>query len=176
MNLKSIVSSSVLSGMIAVIAMAPTTANATSDGKQYHASGGCKVYGATPWTALGYGWQGVANSSGAAQYIICPIVTDSDAAWVTASTNAYVHFHSRTGSVAATITCVIFTSFADGLVATDTVSMVLPANTTNNGGQNSGYLTNYSGSDGAAMILCQLPAQATLAHYYVWEGSTTNTP
>jgi hypothetical protein len=174
MNLKSILSSSVMSGMLAAIALAPTTANATSDYKEYHASGGCKVYGATPWTSLGFGWQGVNNTTSSPVQIICPIVTDSETAWTTAAANAYAHIHARSGGVPGTVTCVIYSSYQNGLTSSTAVSIPMAANT--NGSADSANLTSYSAWDGGVMMLCQLGAKTMLQHYGVYEYSATNTP
>jgi len=174
MNLKSILSSSLLSGMLAAIALAPTTANATSDYKEYHASGGCKVYGATPWTSLGFGWQGVANTTASPVQIICPIITDSETAWTTAAANAYAHIHAKAGGVPGTVTCAIYSSYQDGLTSSTSVPISMAAST--NGNANSANLVSYSGFDGGVMMLCQLGAKTTLQHYGVYEYSPTQTP
>jgi hypothetical protein len=176
MKLNSIVTSSLLSAVVAALAISPNTANATADYKTYHASGGCKVYGATPWTSLGFGWQGVRNLTDSSQYIICPVVTDSESGWTAASSNARMHVHASSGNVAGTVTCVVYSMAGDFLVSSTTISMPMPANTPNNFGTDSGWLTNYSGQDGGVMMLCQLAPKTGLIHYTIQEFSATDVP
>ena len=173
MNMKGTVLTAAL-GM--VFAM---TAQAASDQKDYHASGVCKVYGSTPWSSLGFGWQGVNNATTAPVNIICPIIKDSNIAWdgaaVTPANYAYVHIHGRSGNVAANINCAVYTNYANGLTDTQSLSLVMNASTTNSF-TDSGYLNSPYGDDQGSMMLCQLGQKTSLVHYTVHEGAASETP
>jgi hypothetical protein len=136
---------------------------AALDVKTFHASGGCKVYGATPWTSLGFGWQGIANTTNSPVQIVCPLVTDSETAWSAAASTAYVHAHARSGGVAASVSCSVFTVFGTGLVDSYTFSMPMAANSQTNA--NSTYLNTTYADDGGVLMMCQLGPKTTLIHY-----------
>lgn len=150
-----------------------------ADIKDYHASGGCKVYGSTAWTSIGFGWQGLFNTLSTPVQVICPIIKDSGTAWdgtATTPTNpAFVHVHARSGNVAATVTCTVYTNYADGLTSTVTISIPMAANN-GNSYSTSGALTSSGGSgsyDQGSMMLCNLGPKTALVHYYLYEYGTS---
>ena len=159
--------------------LAMTSAQAASDHKDYHASGGCKVYGSTPWTSLGFGWQGLFNTTTSPVNVICPIVKDTESAWdgsaVTPANYTYVHVHARSGNVAANVTCAVYTSYADGLTETQSISIPMAANNAN-AYASSGYLNSPFYADQGSMMLCQLGPKTALVHYTVYEGALSETP
>lgn len=168
-----------LSTVLAVLTLSTPPVNAATDYKDYHASGGCKVYGATPWTSIGFGWQGTFNTTTSPIQIICPIIKDTNAAWdgtaVTPTNPTTVHTHARSGNVAATVTCTIYTNYADSLTSTVTISMPMGANVSN-WNASSGYLTSPFGSDQGSMMLCNLGPKTALVHYTVREGGLSEVP
>jgi len=173
MTFKSIAASALLTSLV-LAAAGPV--QATQDLKLYHASGGCKVYGATPWTSLGFGWQGIANTTASPVQIVCPIVSDSEFQWnsTVATQNAYVHLHARAGGVPGNVTCSIYSMYATTLTNADTAQVVVAANDWNNA--DSPMLDNAYANDGGTLMMCQLGAKMTFSHYTVYENSVTDTP
>jgi hypothetical protein len=172
MNLKSIASSALLTSLMLAAA---GSVQATEDVKSFHASGGCKVYGATAWTSLGFGWQGIANTTSSPVQIVCPVVTDAEVNWsdTTATQNAYLHLHARGGAVANTVSCTIFSMYATTVYDTDTVNISVAANDWSNADS---PLLNNAGPDGGTLMMCQLGPKTTLSHYTLHEVGATNTP
>lgn len=177
MNLKC----AALTVAIGLAAVSPNPVHAV-DVKDYHASGGCKVYGSTAWTSIGFGWQGLFNTLTTPVQVICPIIKDSTTAWdgtATTPTNpAFVHVHARSGNVAATVTCTVYTNYADGLTSTQTISIPMAANSTNMY-SSSGALTSSGGAgnyDQGSMMLCNLGPKTALVHYYLYEYGASETP
>lgn len=161
------------------VALTVTCAQAATDFKDYHASGGCKVYGATPWTSLGFGWQGISNTTTSPVQIVCPIIKDSVNAWDGSATTpvhpAYLHLHGRNGNVAANVTCSVFANYANTLASTTTTQLVMAANTLN-WSNTSAALTSYQDWDQGVLMMCQLGPKASLVHYTVEEYDLSESP
>lgn len=162
--------------LIGALSLANTPSANATDIKAHHGSE-CKVYGTTAWTDLGFGWQGVYNSTATPKVIVCPLVKDSEAEWdgdaLTPVNSAYVDIHWRATSTAKSFTCTVYTNRQDGLTkaatATDNTSPGVSSNFDILALDSSG-----SPNDAGAILICNLGAKATLQHYRLVEPAASD--
>lgn len=166
----------VLAGaLFGVLALHASSANAI-DIKAHHGSE-CKVYGTTAWTDLGFGWQGVFNTTATPKVVVCPLVKDSETNWDGTALEplnaAYVDVHYRTGVTASTITCTVYTSRTNQLTSSATFTVPIPANSQDNYDL-TGLVSNGTPNDVGSVMICNLGPKAVLQHYRLVEPALTD--
>lgn len=166
----------VLAGaLFGVLALHASSANAI-DIKAHHGSE-CKVYGTTPWTDLGFGWQGIFNTTDVAKVIVCPLVKDSETNWDGTALEplnaAYVDIHYRAGATPTSITCTVYTSRTSTLTSSATMTQPIPANSQTNYDL-TGLVSNGSPNDVGSIMICTLGGKAILQHYRLVEPALTD--
>lgn len=161
--------------LLGVLALTQSATVEADDIKAHHGSE-CKVYGTTPWSALGFGWQGVFNASDTPKVIVCPLVKDSESDWdsdATTPTNAaYVDVHYRTPPQGGSITCTAYTSRAGGLTSTKTFSDS-PGGFGNWNNDILGLVSSGNPNDAGSIMICNLGDKVSLQHYRLIEPGAT---
>ncbi len=135
------------------------------------------MYGTTAWTDLGFGWQGIFNTTASPKVIVCPLIKDSEADWdgdAGVPTNAaYIDVHWRAGAQATTITCTAYTTRTNTLTSARTTNRAMPAGTNDNFD-----LLNLASSgnpnDAGSIMICNLGAKGVLQHYRLVEPAATD--
>lgn len=167
----------VLAGaMVGVLALMQAPQAEALDIKAHHGSE-CKVYGTTAWTDLGFGWQGIYNTTDVAKVIVCPLVKDSEADWdgdaVTPTNSAYIDVHYKTAGPATAITCTAYVSRTSTLTSSKTINQAIPQ-----GGQGFADILALQSAgtpnDAGSIMICNLGRQAVLQHYRLIEPAATD--
>jgi len=176
--MKILLGATVLTAALLSLAVTPA---ALAGSTAMYAGSGCKVFGATAWTDLQFGANGIANLTSSPRNVICPLVKESEAVWdgsaVSPTNTAAVHYHIKAGAVASRTVCNVYVSDSQsggGVIQTIGIDTGTIA-------ANSDYNDTTAGLNGAvfgdhtnAMILCTLGPKAVLRNYYLYEqGATT---
>lgn len=167
----------VLAGaLFGVLALHASSANAI-DIKAHHGSE-CKVYGTTAWTDLGFGWQGIFNTTASAKVVVCPLVKDSETNWdgdqVSPLNGAYVDVHYKAAGPSTSMTCTIYTSRTSTLTSAKTANIANIAANSQSNVDITGLVSNGTPNDAGSIMICSLGANALLQHYRLVEPALTD--
>lgn len=172
MNTKMLLSTA-LAGVL-WMSFAPS-AGAT-DIKAHHGSE-CKVYGTTSWADLGFGWQGIYNTTETPKVIVCPLVKDSESNWdgdaLTPTNAAYVDVHYKATTKAGSITCTAYVSRQSGLTSAKTFTDNIPKQSESFTNIDA-LVSNGSPNDAGSIMICNLGGKAVLQHYRLVEPAATD--
>ena len=166
----------IASATVGLLALLHASTTAATDIKAHHGSE-CKVYGTTAWTDLGFGWQGIFNTTNASKVIVCPLVKDSEVDWdgddVAPVNAAYVDVHYRAPGPASSISCTAYVNRTTGLTSSKSIAVAIPAGSQDNANIEA-LQSNGTPNDLGAIRICNLGAKAVLQHYRLVEPAATD--
>jgi hypothetical protein len=161
---------------VAAAASIPMTAHAASDNKSFSPMG-CRPLTPTDAAGLAFDTRGIINTTTVDKRVICEIDKDYET-WYTPTNYATIAIWYKPGAVDGSVSCTFYRGSAASAAMTTTTgsSGTVPANS----GSSYFYLTLDSyPSDFTGIgqnIVCTLTSKMILAHFYLIENGSTNTP